>query len=393
MTRAVEQAPHLDLDFYSDDALLDPYPLYRELREAGPVAWIPALSCFALGRFAEVRAASMDHTVYSSAAGVVVNEQVNEMVAGNTLTSDAPMHTVMRGIVGRPLRPTAVRELTDTMAAEAGTLVDTLVARGTFDGVADFSWHLPLTVVRNLVGVSASAAERMPRWSTSAFDLSGPATERTPAAQAMVGEMIGYTMSPGLRGELLPGGWGAQLFDAVDSGEIVEPQARSMLSDYLGPSLDTTMSATASMLWLLATHPDQYALLRERPELIDSAILEALRLEAPIPSFTRRTTTDVEVGGVPLPAGSRVILWYASANRDERQWPDPERFDVARNPVQQLSFGMGPHVCVGLHLAKLEMRCLLRAMVDKVASIEIGELVREPNSGLRSIATMPVTFS
>lgn len=387
------QAPHFDVDLYSDQALLDPYPLYSQMRDLGPVVWIPALRCYALGRFAEVRSASLDHGVYSSASGVALDESINAIVAGTTLASDPPVHTVLRGILGRPLRPNAVRDLATMMAVEAGALVDSLLDRDTFDAVADCAWHLPLTVVRNLVGVSEQAAERMPTWSAAGFDLSGPANARMQQAWGRTREMVDFMMSPTLRGELTPGGWGAQLFEAVDRGEIEESQARMMLADYLGPSLDTTMSASASALWLLGSHPDQWRLLKERPDLVDSAILEVLRLEAPIPSFTRLTTSAVAIGSCQVPAGSRVILWYASANRDERQWEHAERFDITRNPVQHLSFGLGPHVCVGLHLAKLEMRCLLQALLAKVTTISVGEMQRIPNNGLRSIAHLPMSVS
>jgi cytochrome P450 len=144
------------------------------------------------------------------------------------------------------------------------------------------------------------------------------------------------------------------------------------------------------MIALFAAHPDQWDLLRADRTLIPHAINESLRLESPVPQFTRVLTHDHEVGGVPLPAGTRVALLYGSANRDERKYPDPERFDITRRPSDQLAFGRGEHACVGLPLARLEMESLLGSLADQVSRFEVVASRPLISNGLRGLEYLDV---
>jgi cytochrome P450 len=165
-----------------------------------------------------------------------------------------------------------------------------------------------------------------------------------------------------------------------------------MMTDYLGPSLDTTINATSSAILLFGRHPEQWDAVREDRSLIPNAINEVLRLESPIPWFARAVTEDHELDGVPVPAGSRVVLLYASANRDERKFEDPERFDVRRsNARDQLAFGHGEHNCVGQGLARLELRSLLEALAEAVQRFELGTAVRAHNQNLRGLERLEVS--
>ena len=157
--------------------------------------------------------------------------------------------------------------------------------------------------------------------------------------------------------------------------------------DYLAPSLDTTISAIGNALWLFATHPDQWQLLRDEPAPGQGrALNEALRLESPISCFTRVAAVDAVIGGVDIPAGSRVMVSFASANRDERRWHDPERFDITRESAGHLAFGHGEHACVGMGLARLEGTAVLTALVERVATIELdGPPQRKRNNLIRVV--------
>ncbi|MEU5640720.1 cytochrome P450 [Streptomyces milbemycinicus] len=166
-----------------------------------------------------------------------------------------------------------------------------------------------------------------------------------------------------------------------------------MMLDYVTPSLDTTILAIANAVALFARNPDQWDLLREDRSLIPHAINESLRLESPVPQFSRVLTEDHEIGGVPLAAGSRVALLYASANRDERHYPNPTRFDMTRRPSDHLAFGRGEHVCVGMHLARLEMSALLERLADRVARFEILEHRPMINNGLRGLDYLDVAVT
>lgn len=154
--------------------------------------------------------------------------------------------------------------------------------------------------------------------------------------------------------------------------------------------LDTTIFATANLILLFGSYPEQWDVVREDPALIPHAINGALRLESPIRAFTRFLTTETTIGTTKIPAASRVLLLYASANRDERKWQDPERFDVRRRASDHLGFGNGTHMCAGLHLARLEMMALLEVLVEKVERFEIGEPVLALNNVLRGLALLPV---
>ncbi|MGF2943593.1 cytochrome P450 [Mycobacterium sp. Lab-001] len=137
--------------------------------------------------------------------------------------------------------------------------------------------------------------------------------------------------------------------------------------DYLAPSLDTTISGIASALALFAAHPDQWRALRAEPALVSNAINEVLRYEAPLRAFSRKLLRDRAVAGIELPAGARVLVIYASANRDEREWPDPDTFDIHRDANRQLGFGHGTHACAGQGLARLEIQAILTALLRLVA--------------------------
>ena len=164
--------------------------------------------------------------------------------------------------------------------------------------------------------------------------------------------------------------------------------------DYLAPSLDTTISAIGNAVWLFATHPDQWQLLRQEPDRVKAALNEVLRLESPISCFTRVANVPARIGEFDVPAGSRVLLSFASANRDERRWEDPERFDITRQSAGQLAFGHGEHACVGMGLARLEGAAVLEALVERVATIELdGPPVRKRNNLIRSFASLPVAVT
>ncbi len=165
-----------------------------------------------------------------------------------------------------------------------------------------------------------------------------------------------------------------------------------MVIDFVAPSLDTTILATAHLLWLLAQHPERWQQIRDDPALIPATVVEAVRLASPIRGFTRMVARDVEVAGTPLRAGDRVALLFGAANLDERQFPEPTIFDPTRPKGAHLGWGNGPHTCVGIHLAKLEMRTLLTAMVPRVREIHAETPTRIANNTLQGIASMPATL-
>jgi len=382
--------PRSDVDLFADDALDDPYPHLRTLRDAGPVVWLDAHGMYAATRFADVRRILADDATFVSGEGVALNDVINDLGRGTTLMSDGDEHRAQREIIGRPLTPRALAELRPEAQAIADALVDRLVARGHCDAVVDLAEVLPATWVPDLLGWPDEGRRHLVDWAAAQFDGLGPLNARAVAAADGILAMSAYAQQ--LAGSELPEDcFGARIQRAVERGEIERSRCPMLFIDYLAPSLDTTISAIGNAVWLFATHPDQWRLLREDPDRIKAAFNEVLRNESPISCFTRVAPAGADVGGVALPAGSRVLVSFASANRDERRWDDPHRFDITRESAGQLAFGHGEHACVGMGLARLEGAAVLTALVERVGTISLaGPPVRKRNNLIRSFASLPV---
>lgn len=382
--------PELAADLYTDEAILDPYPLYRAIRDLGPAVWLRAHDAWAIGRFQDVRAALLAGDVLLSGHGVAMNDALNTPVR-ITLTTDGDVHRQLRSVLMRPMTASAVREIEQDIQQLADALVDALVERGSFDGIADVAAHLPVAVVSHLVGLPEAGRERMREWAAATFDALGTMNTRAHAALGALNEMLAYAASVE-RSELRPDGWAARLFLAADDGLIEASDVPTMLIDYIAPSLDTTILGTGHLLYQLGRHPEQWDLVRARPDLVPRAVDEALRFEAPVRAFSRLAAADHDVDGTTIPAGSRVLVLFASANRDERRYPDPDRFDVTRDAKDHVGFGHGVHRCAGAFLAQLEMQSLLRAMTTRVRRIEVGEPEVALNNVLRGYRSFPAAF-
>lgn len=381
-------------DLFSDEVLADPYEHYRTLRELGPVVWLEAQQMYVLPRHEQVRAAERDSATFCSGQGVGLNDLINEAGAGTTLMSDGDRHQTQRGLLFGPLTPKALVSIREEVQAKADALIDDLTARGSFDGVADLARALPLTVVPDLLGWPQEGRDNLLPWAAATFDTLGPLNPRAEAAVPRMMELMQFAAGLAQSRDLAPGSVGARILAAADRGEILPEQVPAMLVDYLAPSMDTTISAIGHTLWLFARHPDQWQLVRHDPSLIPRAFNEALRLESPIRWFSRVTTTEVKIDGYQVPAGARVVLHYASANRDDRVFTDPERFDVQRgNAGSQLAFGVGAHTCAGQGLARVEAHALLTALVGRVESITADTPTRAFNNLINAYAELPLTVT
>jgi cytochrome P450 len=387
--RRSRAAPTLDLDLYSDRVIEDSAAAFARIREAGPVVWLPRQRMWAMGRYEEVRAALRDDELFISGHGVAANPLTNVAARKTTLFSDGETHVARRKVLMRSLGAGAIAAVAERLDAEAMEIVAGLVDRGRFDAVRNFSRGLPMRVVADLVGVRVPG-EKLLSWGTISFDILGPLNRRGLRATPSSLGMLAYSQRLN-RSRVVPGSWAASVFDAADRGEISLTEARNMVIDFIAPSLDTTILASTYMLWLLAVNSAAWQRLRRDPELVGTAVVEAVRLGSPIRGFTRRLSRDAELGGVRLRAGERVVLLVGAANLDERRYPEPQRFDLDRPPGGNLGWGNGPHTCVGIHLAKLEMGALLRALIAQVETIELaGPPTRIRNNTLQGIGSLPV---
>jgi len=344
-----------DIDPYSGAALIEPWTVYRELQDLGPAVWLSRYQMFALTRHDSVKRALLDAEAFSSASGVMMNDDMNQVLRGNTLCSDGEDHRRLRRIITRPLTATAMVSLRSEITTKAEALVERLVAKQAFCAVTELATALPVDIVASAVGLPEEGRERMLIWAERMFNCFGPLNDRSRAAFRVLKEMMSYATAKAVRGKLKPGSWAEGIIDAVDRGEVDEAARPVLMIDYMGPSLDTTIHAIANGVWLFAQHPGEWRKVCADPARVSSALNEILRMESPIQGFSRLLTRDYNMAGTMLPAGSRAIAFYGAANRDPRKFPDPDVFDVGRGAVDQLAFGLGPHACAGMHLARLEI--------------------------------------
>lgn len=386
--------PSLDVDLYADDVLADSRALFASIRAAGPVVWLPRNRMYAIGRFDEVRAALRDGEAFRSGRGVAANWVTNTLGTRafvTTLFTDGALHDTQRRLMRAKLSASALREIETHIELRAAETVEQLATGRAFDVVKDFSSALPTSVVADLVGLRLDHGQLL-RWAAANFDALGPVNARSVAAAPTSLGLIAYA-SRLTRRQVVPGSWADSVFDARDRGEITTRQARGLIIDFVTPSLDTTILAATHLLRMLSTTPDAWAAVRADPSRIPVAVVENVRVASPVRCFTRAIVREHDIGSITLPPGARVAMLYGSANHDERQFTDPERFDLSRpNAALQLGWGNGAHACAGLHLAKLELQALLAAMVPRVERIETWDPVRLRNNTLQGYAALTGRF-
>ena len=392
--QATLSRPVSKVDPFSHAFLHDPYPYHEALREAGPVVWLEQYGIWTMARHEQVRDALTDFQTYCSSAGVGLSDFRKEppwRPPSIILEADPPLHTRTRAVLTRILSPAAIRVLRVTFDREAERLIDRLVEKREFDGVAELAEAYPLKVFPDAVGISEEGRENLLPYGSMVFNSFGPRNELFNQAMENAGPVRDWIMSKCSRAALAPGGLGMQIFDAADAGELSEAEAGMLVRSFLSAGIDTTVYGLGNALYCLASHPEQWKILRENPNLIRGAFEEVLRYEAPVQTFFRTTTRPIDVGGVRLGEGEKVLLFLAAANRDPRRWERPDTFDVRRRAAGHMTFGTGIHGCVGQAVARLETEAILTALASRVASLELaGEPKRRLNNTLRGFDILPL---
>ncbi|MGA0121894.1 MAG: cytochrome P450 [Gaiellales bacterium] len=368
-------APVYDDDPYAPEHLVDPYPLFARMLAEETAVWLSGHGVFAFTHFDAVRDILVDHETFISGAGV---GPVNLHVTPNwrpqgILESDPPRHTPMREAMTGVIAPRAMRKLRPGFDAYAAELADAALARGELDLVHDLAEPFTLRLFGDAVGIPREGREQhLVRHGAMNFSYFGPDNElhRQTVAEGL--DTIDYVMENCARERLAPDGMGARIWAYADEGVIEPEQAVLLVRAMLSAGLDTTIQAIAITLKLLAEHPDQWAKVHADPSLAKFAIDEALRHDAPFQSFYRTTSRAVEIDGVQLEAGAKVLLLVGAANRDPRRWGDDAHvFDIDRNAGGQLSFGMGIHQCVGQPISRQESDALITELARRVATLEL----------------------
>lgn len=394
-------APVLDIDPFSTDFLTDPYADHARMRDAGPVVWLSKYEIFATARHQEVRAVLNDHDNYRSGAGVGLanfDKETPFRPKSLILEADPPDHTRARAVLARILSPKTVMQIRASFAADADVLLDRLVEKAAggdlIDGVTELGEVYPLKVFPDAVGLDSEGRETLLLYGNMIFNAFGPRNELLQRAAEKVQPVTAWIMDHCQRAALRPGGFGDLIYQAADAGELSQAEAPLLVRSFLSAGVDTTVNGIGNALLCLAQNPEAYARLRADPTLARPAFEEALRLESTVQTFFRTSARDVELAGVKIPEGHKVLTFLAAANRDERHWPQPERYDIERRPTGHMAFGSGIHGCVGQVVARLEGELILAGLARRVARIELAAPpVRRLNNTLRALASMPMRWT
>ncbi len=388
-------ASAVDLDPFSLEFFADPYPGHGLLRDAGRVVWLPRYSIAATARYEEVRQVLVDHKTFSSARGVGLANLERHgrfRLPSPILETDPPTHTRARAALTKALSTAVMRSLRERFSAVADEMVAALVRRREFDGCVDLAEAFPLRVFPDAIGMRAENRHYLLPYGDMVFNSFGPANELFQAAAARAKEVFPWVEAEALREHLSPAGFGMILYQCADAGEITEEEAHRLVRSVLTAGVDTTVNGIGAALYAMARHPAQWHKMRADPaRLARAAFEEAVRFESPVQTFFRTTTCATEVGGVRIEADRKLLLFLGAANRDPRQWENPDDYDIERKVLGHVGFGAGIHVCVGQLLARLEGEVVLQALARHAAHIElVGAPLRRYNNTLRGLQHLPL---
>ncbi len=381
------------VNLYDDDVITNPWPHYARLRSKGPVVWMEVLGNYAFTHYETVRNGLRDHETFISGDGAAADDFGCQFQRGNTVASDPPRHTKLREAILPPLKIDRIAELRPIVQKVADRIVDDCMAKTEFNAITDLAQPLPLAIVRDLVGLPDFGRDNMLKWAGAAFDMQGIQNARGKAACAAIEEMRTFIVRDATPDKLKPGSWTHRIGEMTDAGELDTELAPFAIRDYINPSLDTTISAIGHLIFHLGQLPETWTKLKDDPSMANNAAHEAVRIGTPIRSFSRHTAREVDIDGCRIPQGARVMMLYASANHDEAMFPDAAHFDIERrNARRHLGFGAGIHMCAGMHLAILEIECLITALIERVSEIRVGKPSVALNNTICAFSDLPVTM-
>ena len=404
----VSQAPSAVDDSYFeafDDTLAgdarDPYPELALARNAQPVQRLEmpdmphdqAHPVFFVYRYDDILDVLRDGKTFSSA-------HITEFIMGDVMGRyilvgmDSPEHRRYRALVSTAFRRSALAgweaELIQPVASQ---LIDRFAGRGRAELVREFTFPYPTKVTAGLLGLPSEDYQQFQRWSTAILSVHMN-RDQAIAASAEVEKYLAGILSERRREpreDLISDLARAEL----DGERLTAEEIFSFLRLLLPAGVETTYRSTGNLLFSLLSCPGQLDAVRADRSLVPQAVEEALRFETPLLYATRLAVRDTMLSGVPIPAGSTLVLMLGAANRDETRWPDPDRFDIFRDPKVHISFGQGPHICLGMHLARVEMRVALNLLLDRLPDLRLDPDGGDPyirGQVFRSPTALPVLF-
>ena len=395
-----QQPSDLSWDPFDAEIDADPYPVLKRLRDEAPAYRNEQYNFFALSRFADVEPAHRDTKTFLSGHGTVLEIMQQEPLStGQLMFLDPPDHTRLRALVSRSFTARRVSQLEDGIRAVTLELLDRLHGCDTFDFVQDFAALLPSRVISSLLGVPTDDQEMLRQQIERIFFIEpgvGMINDVSFSAQLTINayireQLIERRAHP--RDDMLTDLTQAEIVDdAGDRRRLTDAEGADFGNLLISAGTETVARMLGWAAVLLAQHPDQRAQLVTQPHLIPNAIEETLRFEAPSPVTGRWTTRDLDYHGLRIPANSRVLLLAGSANRDERQFTDPDRFDIHRHNEQHLAFGLGAHFCIGSALARMEGRIALEEVLHRYPEWDVdgAKAVRAHTSTVRGWSHLPV---
>lgn len=392
----------------SDPAFVaDPYPAFARLRADAPVAWDDATGQWVVARFADVDALLRDRRLGRSYLHVASHEEFGrteppawqapfwDSLGSQLIDREPPDHTRLRRLVSTAFTPRTVEALRPRIQVVVDGLVERALAMGELDLIGDLIEELPVTVIAELLGVPESDRGSLRPWSadiTLMFELATTEAEQRRAVEATE-EFTAYLRSLAAERRAHPGDdLISELAGVADAGDtLTEDELVGTAILLLNAGHEASVNGAGNAWWTLFRHPDALIALRERPDLVPTAIEELLRFDTSAPMFERWVLEDMEVGGVPIARGQELALLFASANRDPDAFARADELVLDRRPNPYLSFGAGIHYCLGAPLAKLEMDLLFRTMLARMPRLELVETPTwKPRFVLRGLEALRV---
>lgn len=382
-----------DVDPFDPETSANPYPAYRALLAGAAVHYNPRRDIFLLARYADVKAAARADRALSSADGVTYGRTKLPLM----LTSDDPVHARMR----KQALPGFTRGALASWQAMADHLARTLVAemvqRTTADVVSTLAVPMPMDMIAHILGIPDGDRAAFRHWSNETVRLAEVNTSITGLREVIptlrgLRQFHSYFTAKLAAGDLLgPDTLLGRLARHHEEGQLSDGELFFLSVLLLLAGNETTTNLLSTLFLTLAEHPDLLPMLRDQPDLIGPAIEEQLRFSSPVQSLYRTARVDYPVGSAVIPAGSRVLLLWGAANRDPRQFDNPDELRIDRNPNAHLAFGSGVHLCLGAPLARMEAQAVLREVVAQVDRVEIaGSPAWTTNPSLRGLTRLGV---
>ena len=383
--------PLLEDSFYAGD----PFPQYTRLRDEAPVAWNDTTGFWALSRWDDVMAVSTDPETFCSGRGILVMEIGAHYDTPPTMMhTDPPEHTVYRKLVQPGFAPGRMRALEDDVRRRAKPLVDRIEPGRAVDFVETVSVRFPLFIISTLLGMPDDDWERFFEWSEAVIPGATDWSEEKRAElqadmhETLLATTVARRADP--RDDLIS----VLVQVEIEGRRLSDAELTMFLVQLLVAGNETTRNMISGGLVALAERPAGWERLRRDRSLVPTAVEEMLRWTSPVVSFMRTATRDTELGGARIREGDPVLMLYASANRDERQFgPTADRFDIGRTPNQHLAFGFGTHFCIGATLARIEARVLLEELLDRFETVELaGDVERSQSAVIAGVKHAPLVF-